>query len=141
MANQGSISWPYRGHLNQTPYIDIRLYSLSNVIYPSFEDHPFPALIDTGFEGEVKIPNAVFNILKPEDVEIPQEIVYVANGTSVTVDVMYGYLSVPKISSEKYQIKMISFPNDATSDILIGSGFIKDFKILLDGPARRSILM
>jgi hypothetical protein len=56
--------------------------------------------------------------------------------------VAHGCIRIPKYSSVPIPVNVEAQEDEATeNEIIIGAGFIKRFRLLLDGPARKSFLL
>jgi len=56
------------------------------------------------------------------------------------VRVAYGFIIIPELGPE-FDVKIHCFCDREVNEVLIGSGFIKRFKMLFDGPERQSSII
>ena len=131
------ISWDYP---NEHPHIGIRLKSFSDIEYP--EDDELLVFLDTGWSGGVVLPIDIYDKLELGRWEEPDQVKFtVANGNELAMLQSKGILHVPKLK-KGFKVKFLrSVESDEdTDEIIIGIDCINIFKLLLDGPNKKSRL-
>lgn len=134
MADKEEISWPYTPH----PCLGMRLKTASGEEYPVIDEKL--VMIDTGYSGEVLLPRDLYEGLKLNMWEEPEPDEFeLGDGSTVFMKVAHGYILIPKLRSDSFSVRIHSMDEEGkdTSEIIIGTKFIKRFKLLLDGPANR----
>ena len=134
MAKECKIHWPYL-RIYQ-PHLGIILESPSGDKWPQEGDDE--ALVDTGFDGDVLIPETLYNSLNFSQFESFAEDLYTAGSDSIPCIRTQGFLHIPKIG-EKFQVECLSSKDRNTNSILIGNKFLKKFRLILDGPNEKLI--
>ena len=138
MANEKEISWLYIE--NRTPCLGIRLKTESGVEYPLTLNDETLVMIDTGYDGEIKLPRDIYYMLGFNKWEEPEPDTFeVADGSTIEMNAAKGFILIPKLRPDPYTVKVhsVSDENIDTPEILIGATFIKRFRLLLDGPATK----
>jgi predicted aspartyl protease len=131
MANQNKITWPY----TYAPFLGIQLSNPAGKVYPLTGESV--EIIDTGFDGDVLLPNAIYNQLEFHKYEYPQPgTAELADGSGMPLRVARGHLTIPKLKLGPFAIEVYTAGDMAqdSAEILIGTGFVKNFRLLLDGP-------
>jgi len=139
MADESDISWDYS---NCSPYLGIRLTTYDGSEYPSDVNGEKLVLIDTGYDGEICIPLWLYTELGFERWEEPEPKQYQSRGGDIFMRVAHGCIRIPKYSSEPIPVSVEAQEDEVTdNEIIIGAGFVKRFRLLLDGPARKLYLL
>lgn len=133
------ISWSYRDDL---PYLGVRLSTPAGKEYPLVNEEQ--VLIDTGFSEEILLPKNIYEQLGLNMWEAPEsEGFKLVDGTSIDLIPSKGYLLIPKLRAAPFPVIVHKASNEIqdTNEIIIGAKFIKRFKLLLDGPADKTIIL
>lgn len=136
--NTEEVSWPYENN----PKLGLKIRSLSGNEYP--ENNETIVLIDTGYDGEVILPLTIYHNLNLNLWEEPEKDEFMTpEGKDIDFLVSRGYIIIPKLGNNQYPVE-IHTASDRTQDIgevIVGIKFIKRFKLLLDGPASKVMIL
>jgi predicted aspartyl protease len=139
MANkEEEISWPY----TDSPYLEIRLRSVSEEEYPLNDGEL--VMIDTGFSEDILVPISIYKHLMLDKWEEPDEgMLILADKSIMLTRIAKGYILIPKFSSGLFEVRVHGAykKEQDTAEIVIGLGFIKKFKLLLDGPSSKLYIL
>ena len=139
MANkEEEISWPY----TDSPYLEIRLRSVSEEEYPLNDGEL--VMIDTGFSEDILVPISIYKHLMLDKWEEPDEgMLILADKSIMLTRIAKGYILIPKFSSGLFEVRVhCAYKKEQdTAEIVIGLGFIKKFKLLLDGPSSKLYIL
>jgi len=136
MADEEEISWPY----TDTPYLGIRLKTGDGEEHPLELDNEELVMIDTGYDGEIVLPNSLYTDLGFNMWEEPELDEFgLADGRPIYFKAAQGYLLIPKLHLAPFSVRIHTADDKKqdTGEIMIGVKFIRRFKLLLDGPAAK----
>lgn len=138
MADEEEISWPY----TDKPYLGIRLKTASGEEYPLINEEM--VMIDTGYTGEIILPKDIYERLSLSMWEEPEpEEFILGDGSSMYLIAAHGYILITRLRSEPFCVRVHRAYEEEkdTDEIIIGVGFVKRFKLLLDGPANKVCIL
>lgn len=91
------------------------------------DGHPVEAVIDTGFDGGIQLPNAFFPLLNPTPVG--REPFLYPNGV---IEWLPTYRLRVVVDGSEVETALIFSPND---EVLIGTELLQHFRLTIDYPA------
>jgi len=125
--------WSYRG---KHPCLEILLRT------PFGKEHHAIALLDTGFSGDIIVPNTIYDEsleLNKWEKGLPKDGT-LADGSKRNLVVSEAIIFIPRISIiNGYNVSVYKIDKEGgVKEIIIGVSFINKFKFLLDGPAKET---
>ncbi len=116
--------------------LGIRLANLAGETYPATEEL---VQIDTGFSGEILVPYALFEMLALSRWRLP-EVIQATTVTGQTLHLYEAYADVliPQLNTQ-YRVTVQTF--EGNTRFLIGRGFLRRLRVLLDGPNARTCVL
>ena len=135
MANEEEINWPY----TDSPYLGIRLRTPSGREHPLVNEEEL-VMIDTGYTGEVFLPKDLYEELGFSLWEEPEPDEFIlGDGSKMHLIASLGYILIPKLDFAPFPVRVHrAYKEEQDTDrIIIGTQFIKRFKLLLDGPTNK----
>ncbi len=110
-------------------------------VWPQEGEHQF--LVDTGYTGEtaeILIPCELFDKLKLEELPKSQRPKgRTVDDREVDLRISVNKIYIPKMQKD-FLVFITTFPENET-EYLIGAGFLKKFRLLLDGPKNKACLL
>lgn len=97
--------------------------------------------LDTGYDGELLVPYDLYVSLGLRDWEFPKELWstgLTVSGESLSMALSRAFVVIPRLG-QQYQVLVDTF--EGNTEFLIGRAFMREHKILLDGPAGRVCLV
>ena len=116
------------GFLGLVPMVRLRLLNLAlKAAYPS--DGLLEAVVDTGYEGFVAVPNSVFSALRLDEMRTLRATVEVADGRKVSSKVAYGTV---KVEGMRVEVDGPVETVEGLSEVLVGVRLLSEFRVTLD---------
>ncbi|OGO42512.1 MAG: hypothetical protein A2Z04_01665 [Chloroflexi bacterium RBG_16_57_9] len=114
--------------------IGIRLKTLGGQFHVDDEE---PVELDTGYGGDLLVPWEMYTALELYGWEYPEEhwsVGISVSGERFEMPLSQGILVIPRLGRE-FEVLIDTF--EGNEQFLIGRGFIRKHRILLDGPGNR----
>ena len=119
--------------LDDTPVLEIIIKNpMMNKVFPS--EGTVIAILDTGFEGFLLIPENVFKQLSFDKLSLEQRQLILANSLSIQSTGTFGEVVIPSL---KNQFDGFIETIKGVEEIVVGTGLIEKLRLTLDYCTRR----